>query len=195
MAYADPPYMGQAKKHYNNHADYAGEVDHTELVARLVRDYPDGWALSLSGRSLQHVLTLCPPTVRVCAWFKPWSNMLPGIRVQYAWEPVIVCGGRQGPHLKGNPLLRDAAIVANPEGYTFRTLPDGSVIGRKPQTTFCFWLFNVLGLQPGDEFADLFPGNGAVSQAWERWNALGCPRVAQSVRAETVPDPETLPHA
>jgi hypothetical protein len=28
IAYADPPYPGQAKKHYGDHPDYAGEVDH-----------------------------------------------------------------------------------------------------------------------------------------------------------------------
>src|SRR4051812_47824709 len=47
MAYADPPYIGQSKKHYGDHEDYAGEVDHGEMVEMLVRDYPDGWAISL----------------------------------------------------------------------------------------------------------------------------------------------------
>lgn len=184
VAYADPPYIGQSKKHYGEHPDYAGEVNHVELVERLVSEYPDGWALSLSCRSLQDVLALCPADVRVCAWLKPWSNMLPGIRVQYAWEPVIVRGGRQGPHVKGDPLLRDAATIANPEGFTFRTLPDGSVIGRKPRA-FCWWLFEVMGLRPGDQLDDLFPGNGAVTDAWERWCALGGPRSRLSIKATT----------
>lgn len=35
MAYADPPYPGQAKRHYADHPDYAGEVDHGELMMRL----------------------------------------------------------------------------------------------------------------------------------------------------------------
>jgi hypothetical protein len=34
-ALADPPYPGQSKKHYADHPDYAGEVDHAELVERL----------------------------------------------------------------------------------------------------------------------------------------------------------------
>lgn len=181
VAYADPPYIGQAKRHYGGHADYAGEVDHAELVTRLVDDYPDGWALSLSAKSLQTILALCPADVRVCAWLKPWSNMLPGIRVQYAWEPVIVRGGRKGPHVKGDPLLRDAAVVANPSGFTFRKLPDGSVIGRKPPM-FCHWLFSVLGLRSGDTLDDLYPGNGAVGQAWQEWLAQGAPRFSQSVK-------------
>lgn len=47
VAYADPPYIGQSAKHYRNHPDYAGEVDHLALIDRLVSEYPDGWALSL----------------------------------------------------------------------------------------------------------------------------------------------------
>lgn len=31
VAYADPPYPGQAARHYADHPDYAGEVDHQEL--------------------------------------------------------------------------------------------------------------------------------------------------------------------
>jgi site-specific DNA-adenine methylase len=46
-AYADPPYIGQSKKHYGDHPDYAGEVDHEELIWTLQRHY-DCWALSLS---------------------------------------------------------------------------------------------------------------------------------------------------
>lgn len=187
IAYADPPYIGQAKKHYGDHEDYAGEVDHRALVDRLVSDYPDGWALSLSGKSLQSILAMCPEDVRVLAWLKPWSNMLPGIRVQYAWEPVIVRGGRQGPHIKGDPLLRDGALeatVAPPEGFTFRELPDGSVIGRKPRA-FCWWLFEVMGLRPGDTLDDLYPGNGAVADAYRRWITLGGPRSRLSIKATT----------
>ena len=40
--------------------------------------------------------------------------------------------------------------------------------GEKPER-FCFWLFEVLGLRPGDELVDLFPGSGAVTRAWRRW--------------------------
>jgi hypothetical protein len=52
FAYADPPYVGQAKRLYGKHRDYGGEVDHRALIQRLVDDYPDGWALSLSCKSL-----------------------------------------------------------------------------------------------------------------------------------------------
>lgn len=177
VAYADPPYVGQAKRHYDD-----DEVDHAELVARLMADYPDGWALSCSGQSLQALLRLCPDGVRVGSWAKPWSNMLPGIRVQYCWEPVIFCGGRQGKHIKGDALLRDY-VVANPDGFTFRKINPGAVIGRKPRH-FCWWMFDVLGLGPQDSLHDLFPGNGAVAQAWQEWLAAGCPRIRQTVKPE-----------
>jgi hypothetical protein len=34
LAYADPPYPGRAHL-YADHPDYAGEVDHRELISRL----------------------------------------------------------------------------------------------------------------------------------------------------------------
>lgn len=34
IAYADPPYPGQARKHYGQHPDYAGEVDHNDRSRR-----------------------------------------------------------------------------------------------------------------------------------------------------------------
>ena len=43
IGYADPPYIGCAHL-YKDHPDYAGEVDHAELIARLERDF-DGWVL------------------------------------------------------------------------------------------------------------------------------------------------------
>ena len=67
VAFADPPYVGQAAKHYRHHPDYAGEVDHAVLIARLVQDYPDGWALSASSPSLRIILPMCPADVRVAA--------------------------------------------------------------------------------------------------------------------------------
>ena len=44
IAYADPPYPGQAEKHYS-HDPRCAEVDHAKLIGRLDRDH-DGWALS-----------------------------------------------------------------------------------------------------------------------------------------------------
>ena len=59
FAYADPPYIGQAKRHYS--ADpLCAEVDHHELINRLVAEFPDGWALSASTPSLAIILPMCP---------------------------------------------------------------------------------------------------------------------------------------
>lgn len=167
VAYADPPYIGQAKKVYGKHKDYQGEVDHKDLIGRLCDEFPDGWALSLSCQALQYILSLCPDDVRVLSWTKRYHGFLAGIRLQYCWEPVILKGGRQGPHIKGDPTLRDW-VDASPEGFTFRKMPQNHVRGKKPQN-FCFWLFDCLGLQPGDTLVDLYPGTGAVGRAWERY--------------------------
>ena len=93
LAYADPPYPGNAWL-YRDHPDYGGEVDHAALIARLAAY--DGWALSTSAAALPAVLALCPPGVRVAAWHR-------GARVtrsRYplsAWEPVIYAGAASCP--------------------------------------------------------------------------------------------------
>ena len=160
FAYCDPPYVGQAKKHYRNEASYGGEVDHGALITRLERDYPDGWALSCSSPSLRFLLPLCPADVRVMAWVKPFAIFKPNVNPAYAWEPVLVRGGRK--RTRAQLTVRDWVS-------TSITLRRG-LSGVKPET-FCFWLFDVLGMEPADEFHDLFPGSGAVSEAWRRWSA------------------------
>jgi hypothetical protein len=92
FAYADPPYMGQAKKHYS-HDPNCAEVDHAALIERL--NAYDGWALSLSTPSLKHILPLCPDDCRVMAWVKPFCAFKVNVNPAYAWEPVIVRGGRK----------------------------------------------------------------------------------------------------
>lgn len=155
-AYADPPYIGMAKKHYGQFG--GSEVDHQALIDRLMADYPDGWALSLSSPTLQQILAMCPTDVRVAAWVKPFASFKPGVNPGYAWEPVIWRGGRQHRG-RNEPTVRDW-VAAN------ITLQRG-MPGAKPDA-FCFWLFDLLGLQPGDTLDDLFPGSGAVGHAWER---------------------------
>jgi hypothetical protein len=166
FAYADPPYPGCAHL-YRAHPDFAGEVDHAELVARLVREYPDGWALSTSAPALRDVLNLCPREARVMPWVKPFASFKPGVGVAFAWEPVIVMGGRK--RTREQPTARDwvAANITLKRGLT----------GAKPRT-FCLWLFDVLGLQPDDEFHDLFPGSGAVWIAWQEFRARGTAQLA-----------------
>lgn len=169
VAYADPPYIGQAKRHYD-----CAEVDHVELVERLQGF--DAWALSLSSPTLKQVLALCPDDVRIGAWVKPFCAFKANVNPAYAWEPVIFRGGRK--------LGRKVDTVRDWVAESI-TLKRG-LSGAKP-TAFSFWLFDFLGMEPSDEFHDLFPGTGAVSTAWEHWKVRRESR--QAVLFETAPGP------
>jgi len=165
VAYADPPYIGQAKKHYS-HDPRCAEVDHADLIAKL-NGY-DAWALSLSSPTLRIILPMCPEDVRVMAWVKPFASFKPNVNPAYAWEPVIVRGGRK--RSRDEPTARDW-VSCN------ITLKKG-LSGAKPEA-FCFWLFDVLGMQAGDEFDDIFPGTGGVGRAWAAYQTqLPCMGVA-----------------
>ncbi len=157
IGYADPPYPGMARL-YRNHPDFAGEVDHAALIARLCRDFPDGWALHTASTTLKLVIPHCPDDVRIAAWVKPWCSFKPGVGVAYAWEPVILRGGRK--RSRGHHSVKDWAAV---NATTQRGLK-----GAKPEGV-CFWIFSMLNLEPTDDLVDLFPGTGAVMRAWQRW--------------------------
>src|SRR5439155_14549757 len=100
MAYADPPYIGQAKRHYG-----CEEVDHAALIGRLVTEFKDGWALSCTSISLHQLLPMCPDCIRVMAWVKPWASFRPNVNPAYAWEPVLIFGGRKRG--RALPTIRD----------------------------------------------------------------------------------------
>lgn len=168
FAYADPPYIGKAYKHYRDHPDYGGEVDHAALIERLCDEYPDGWALSCSTPSLAQILAMCPSGVRIGAWVKPFAVFKPNVNPAYAWEPVVFSGGRR--RTREQPTVRDWVS----ENITLRR----GLVGVKPDKV-CQWIFDVLNAQPGDVMDDLFPGSGAVSEAWSRWCA---DRVVEEVR-------------
>jgi hypothetical protein len=143
------------------------EVNHEFLVRDLCEQYPESWALSTASTTLQQVLAVCPPTVRVAAWVKPFASFKPGVNPAYAWEPVIFYGGRK--RAREEFTVRDwcAANITLRRGFTGAKLEE-----------FCLWLFDLMGLQPGDEFIDLFPGSGAVSRAWESYsNQLTFPKM------------------
>ena len=161
FAYADPPYLGQARKHYGSLADYAGEVDHATLLTTLA-GY-DGWALSLSAESLQEILAMCPAGVLILGWFKPISPPLGDHRV-YTWEPVIM-----KPIRRYGPGYVPTGLIASPPQFTFRPKPEGHVIGEKPEQ-FAHWVFANAGLdRERDSLDDLFPGSGAISAAWHTY--------------------------
>lgn len=156
FAYADPPYIGQAKRHYGKVG--GSEVDHEQLIKHL-EEY-DGWALSLSSTTLQHILAMCPNDVRIAAWVKPFCVFKPNVNPAYAWEPVIWKSVKK--RTRAQVTVRD--WVSEPI-----TLMRG-LAGAKPDT-FCYWLFELLNIQPEDTFDDLFPGTRAVSRSFEEWIA------------------------
>ncbi len=161
-AYADPPYLGCGKLYAEHHPE-AREWDqlqtHRNLVDRLCRDF-DCWAMSASSPSLQMILPMCPMDVRVMAWVKPFAVFKPNVGVAYAWEPVIVRGGRR--RTREQPTVRDwvSAVITLRKGLT----------GAKPRE-FCWWLFDVLNLTAEDSFIDLFPGTGIVGREWDRFQS------------------------
>ena len=157
LAYADPPYPGNAGL-YRAHPDYGGEVDHASLIERLAAY--DGWALSTSAEALPSVLALCPRGVRVAAWHRG-ERPAPGRWPLHAWEPVIYSGGRQLSRYAGDPRRVDSIVC----GVTALTTLPGRVPGTKPAAV-CRWIFGLLGAAPGDILDDLFPGSGAVTRAW-----------------------------
>lgn len=162
FAYADPPYFGCGKKYLPFHAealDWDDLATHRALVDRLVSDFPDGWALSTGSKQLRHILPMCPDDCRVAAWVKPWAVFFPNVGVAYAWEPVIWRGGRK--RTREQDTIRDW-VAAN---ITMLTgLP-----GAKPRD-FNDWILDLLNVEPGDEFCDLFPGTGSATNAFMRRN-------------------------
>lgn len=157
FAYADPPYIGQARKHYG-----CPEVDHGALIERLFREYPNGWALSCSTPSLFALIPLIlevapiPHGCRIAGWFKPFASFKRGVNPAYAWEPVIWRGGRKRDRTE--PTVRDWVSASI-------TLKKG-LAGAKPHA-FCDWVMDLLGTQEGDEWDDLFPGTGVFGARWK----------------------------
>lgn len=174
IAYADPPYPGLAARYYADQADFAGEVDHADLIRRL--STYDGWALSTSAGALPMVLglasTLQPRRVRVAAWVKG-SRPHVSARLLNAWEPVLYVPARH-PSCPPARQVDDALVGVAPRRRS--TLP-GALIGMKPPA-FCRWVFDLLGALPGDELFDLFPGSGIVSWTFDHYLSSGSTRDA-----------------
>lgn len=162
FAYADPPYPGQSAKHYADHPDYAGEVDHRALLRLLANGY-DGWVLHTASTTLAHVLSIAAEEgitdFRVMAWVKPFAAFKRNVSVAYAWEPVLVKPVRK-PVVTKRLVMRDWIA----ESITLRR----GLTGAKPRAV-CRWAFEMAGLEPGDHLVDLFPGTGAVTAAWDEW--------------------------
>jgi hypothetical protein len=165
FAYADPPYFGYAVKFYGDKHPDAAVYDtldgHHALITRLCSEFPDGWALSMTSGNLHDILPLCPRAARVAAWVKPFAAFKKNVTVAYAWEPVVVMGGRKrDPEL---PTVRDwfAESIALKKGLT----------GAKP-ARMIQWILEMLGALPDeDEIVDLFHGSGSVAEAIGLWRS------------------------
>jgi len=159
IAYADPPYVNQAKKHYRNDPKCA-EIDQVALLNQLENEY-DGWALSMSAtmESFKTIIPGAPSGARMAAWVKPFCSFKKGVNPAYTWEPVLFKPARK----KLGETVRDhlACNIALQKG----------LVGAKPRA-FCFWLFDLLGMQQNDQFIDLFPGTGIVTLCWEEWRQI-----------------------
>lgn len=170
FAYADPPYPGCA--HYY---DERQEVDHAALIARLMADYPDGWALSTSSAALREVLVLCPPDTRVCAWRRR-VRVSASKRALSAWEPLLIVGGREHRTNVSQDVLDDLETddVVLDDVLDYRGRYDsfnGALVGMKPPE-LAVWMFAQLGARAGDTLDDLYPGSGAVARAWALYTSL-----------------------
>jgi hypothetical protein len=159
FALLDPPYVNTARKWYGYQPDYAGEVDHPKLIAETMAGGFDGWALACSAKSLRFLLPLMPEETRVCAWVKPIGVPPATKGIHNTWEALLVVGGRQRP-----PGRRDW-LKAQPARH------GGDLPGRKPME-WCMWAFDLLGMLPGDELVDKFPGTGGIGRAWEYLSSL-----------------------
>lgn len=162
IAYADPPYIGQAKL-YKDHPDYAGEVDHWKLANHL--SLYDGFVLHLSSPTLYQVETYLRDAgitdYRVMQWVKTFAAFKRNVSVAYAYEPVIIKAARK-------PVVRkDLGVVYRDWIAEPITLKRG-LTGVKPEKV-CRWAFALVGAEPGDWLDDMYPGTGAVIRAWEGW--------------------------
>lgn len=164
LAYADPPYPGQAKRHYADQV-LCQEVNHEVLIGTLCEHY-DGWALSTSSRDLRRLLPLCPEGVRVAAWVKPFAAWKKGVVPPYAWEPVLFVQPPRKRLLSGYETFGKAADwhSASPPIFLREDRGIKGIKGTKP-FSFCMWILDLLGFQLGDTLEDLFPGSGIMSEA------------------------------
>jgi hypothetical protein len=169
FAYADPPYLGCCALYLHDHGDdgrcWNDPLTHAALLARLVEEFSDGWALSASSPSLRTLLPLCPTDIRVAAWVKPFVAFKRGVRPCYAWEPVLFWRGRNPPTFHHSPPPRGGKQVT-PKDYVAEsiTLQKG-LTGTKPKKVLT-WVLDLLNAQEGDEVVDLFPGLGLMGEVW-----------------------------
>lgn len=124
IGYADPPYVGCAHL-YRDHPDFAGEVDHAELIARLESDY-DGWVLHAAATPAS-MATLAPlvaavPDARWMSWVKGFATA--ALRAGLDPKTVAKLGGWKDvttvmkfyAHAREDATLSDAVFGNSPMG-------------------------------------------------------------------------------
>jgi hypothetical protein len=177
FAYADPPYLGRGEYYRAHHPDAMAWNDpetHRALIHRLQAEYRDGWCLSLSERSLRTILPMCPPEARTAAWISDRARYAgKAVPVRKHFEPVIFCGGRDGPNRAADYIVtRQEPMPPDTQRYRMdkSAIRAGSIfVGRKP-AAFCSWVLDLLGYEVADELDDLFPGSGAMARALDARN-------------------------
>lgn len=153
----DPPYVGKAWL-YEDHPDYAGEVDHAQLIDEL-RSF-DGWALFADGAEQGVVARLFPSDLsfRTAIWVRGAR----GVRSRFpqkSFETIFYWPARIVPE---DRRAQDSLVHFH---HPRHTDPD-FVIGAKPAAV-CEWVFNLLSARVGDTLEDRFPGSGSFSRAWD----------------------------
>jgi hypothetical protein len=156
LGYADPPYPGCAHFYPEQR-----EVDHAALIRYLQTNF-DGWVLHTNATpsTIALLAPLVAPTgARWCSWVKGFAAFKRNVSVAYAWEPVIIKAARK-PVVSKRLVMRDwiQCSITLKKGMT----------GVKPEAV-CRWAFELMGALPDDLLYDLFPGTGAVTNAWQAW--------------------------
>lgn len=171
FVYADPPYLGCCVKYGHRHeAPYGcwNDLDtHRLLIRNLHQQYPEGWALSLSGSSVEDMLHLCreeigPNKVRHSPWVKPFAVFKPNVNPGYTWESVIWMAGRN--YERYDPTVRDFHV----ENVTLKK----KIPGAKPPG-FADFILALLGVDfsASDTILDLFPGSHGMTVVFNERHA------------------------
>lgn len=166
FAYADPPYPGLARKFYRGESSLSGR-SRSRRADRVARIRRLRWLGALNGAEV------------VAAGAAPLSARRSRLRlVQAHWR--VAAHLRIAQHLGSRD--RRWRPPANAPAFPdwLRAMPargGGTLMGRKP-IAFCAWLFDLLGMLPGDELVDLFPGTGIVTRAWAELSSYQRPRLS-----------------
>lgn len=159
FAYADPPYLGSAKRYKGTHPEYRiwdDPATHQQLIQFLEQTYPDGWLLSAGSNNLTTLLPMFSTAPRVCAWVKSFASLQGQRESSLYVGACIFSGGRK--RTRQQPTVKDHII----EPITLKK----GLVGAKP-IRVCKWLIDLMGATREDTFDDLFPGTGIFTTVWQ----------------------------